>query len=81
MCGLTLYISKNVEDDRLLNNTSHRGPDHTIIHKFKYKDYFIRNLHDALSGHHSSSVAEAITFRCDYVNNCQEDFIISYHLF
>jgi elongator complex protein 3 len=27
-----------------------------------YKDFFIRNLHDALSGHHSSSVAEAITF-------------------
>lgn len=27
-----------------------------------YKDYFIRNLHDALSGHHSNSVAEAITF-------------------
>lgn len=27
-----------------------------------YKDYFIRNLHDALSGHHSSSVKEAIAF-------------------
>lgn len=27
-----------------------------------YKDFFIRNLHDALSGHHSSSVAEAISF-------------------
>jgi elongator complex protein 3 len=27
-----------------------------------YKDYFIRNLHDALSGHHSNSVAEAIKF-------------------
>jgi elongator complex protein 3 len=27
-----------------------------------YKDFFIRNLHDALSGHHSSSVAEAITY-------------------
>ena len=27
-----------------------------------YKDFFIRNLHDALSGHHSSSVSEAITF-------------------
>ena len=26
----------------------------------EYKDYFIRNLHDALSGHTSSSVAEAI---------------------
>ncbi len=28
----------------------------------EYKDYFIRNLHDALSGHHSSSVFEAITY-------------------
>mmetsp|Transcript_6557 Transcript_6557/g.10719 ORF Transcript_6557/g.10719 Transcript_6557/m.10719 type:complete len:553 (-) Transcript_6557:65-1723(-) len=27
-----------------------------------YKDYFIRNLHDALSGNHSNSVAEAIAF-------------------
>jgi len=41
MCGLTLYISKNIEDDRKLNNVNHRGPDHTIIHKFKYKDYHI----------------------------------------
>jgi elongator complex protein 3 len=28
----------------------------------EYKDFFIRNLHDALSGHHSSSVKEAIAF-------------------
>jgi elongator complex protein 3 len=27
-----------------------------------YKDYFIRNLHDALSGNHSNSVEEAIAF-------------------
>jgi elongator complex protein 3 len=27
-----------------------------------YKDFFIRNLHDALSGHHSSSVSEAIAY-------------------
>jgi len=27
-----------------------------------YKDYFIRNLHDALSGHHSASVKEAVAF-------------------
>lgn len=27
-----------------------------------YKDFFIRSLHDALSGHHSSTVEEAITF-------------------
>jgi elongator complex protein 3 len=28
----------------------------------QYKDFFIRNLHDALSGNHSSSVAEAIAY-------------------
>ena len=27
-----------------------------------YRDYFIRNLHDALSGHASSNVAEAVKF-------------------
>lgn len=27
-----------------------------------YKDFFIRNLHDALSGNHSSTVEEAIAF-------------------
>ena len=27
-----------------------------------YRDYFIRNLHDALSGHKSHSVKEAVTF-------------------
>ncbi|PAA74102.1 hypothetical protein BOX15_Mlig000535g10, partial [Macrostomum lignano] len=27
-----------------------------------YRDYFIRNLHDALSGHHSSSVQEAVRY-------------------
>lgn len=26
----------------------------------EYRDYFIRNLHDSLSGHHSNSVAEAV---------------------
>lgn len=26
----------------------------------EYRDYFIRNLHDSLSGHHSQSVAEAV---------------------
>jgi elongator complex protein 3 len=28
----------------------------------QYRDYFIRNLHDALSGHSSSSVEEAIVY-------------------
>ena len=27
-----------------------------------YRDYFIRNLHDALSGHTSANVEEAITY-------------------
>lgn len=27
-----------------------------------YRDYFIRNLHDALSGHVSSNVSEAVKF-------------------
>lgn len=27
-----------------------------------YRDYFIRNLHDSLSGHSSSSVKEAVSF-------------------
>ncbi len=27
-----------------------------------YRDYFIRNLHDALSGHSSSSVHEAVCY-------------------
>ncbi len=25
-----------------------------------YRDYFIRNLHDALSGHSSTNIAEAV---------------------
>ena len=28
----------------------------------QYRDYFIRNLHDALSGHSSSTVEEAIAY-------------------
>ena len=28
----------------------------------EYRDYFVRNLHDALSGHASSSVAEAVRY-------------------
>ena len=27
-----------------------------------YRDYFIRNLHDALSGHSSNSVPEAVQY-------------------
>jgi elongator complex protein 3 len=28
----------------------------------EYRDYFIRNLHDALSGHSSTSIEEAIVY-------------------
>jgi histone acetyltransferase (RNA polymerase elongator complex component) len=30
----------------------------------EYRDFFVRNLHDALSGHASGSVAEAVRHRC-----------------
>mmetsp|Transcript_37446 Transcript_37446/g.81972 ORF Transcript_37446/g.81972 Transcript_37446/m.81972 type:complete len:601 (-) Transcript_37446:30-1832(-) len=36
----------------------------------KYKDYFIRNLHDALSGHHSSTVEEAIRYSEQSTTKC-----------
>ena len=35
-----------------------------------YKDYFIRNLHDALSGHHSHSVEEAIAYSEHSTTKC-----------
>lgn len=31
-----------------------------------YRDYFIRNLHDALSGHTSSNVREAVKYVLNY---------------
>ena len=34
-----------------------------------YKDFFIRNLHDALSGHHSSSVAEVPIYILDMIKH------------
>jgi elongator complex protein 3 len=36
----------------------------------EYKDYFIRNLHDALSGHRSSSVEEAIRYSEQSTTKC-----------
>lgn len=36
----------------------------------EYKDYFIRNLHDALSGHHSHSVQEAVQYSEQAVTKC-----------
>lgn len=35
-----------------------------------YKDYFIRNLHDALSGHRSSSVEEAVRYSEHSATKC-----------
>ena len=29
----------------------------------QYRDYFIRNLHDALSGHSSNNVEEAVRYQ------------------
>lgn len=36
----------------------------------EYKDYFIRNLHDALSGYHSRSVAESIRYSEQAATKC-----------
>ncbi|KAJ1482707.1 RNA polymerase II Elongator subunit [Baffinella frigidus] len=36
----------------------------------EYRDYFIRNLHDALSGHASNNVAEAVRFSEQSVSKC-----------
>lgn len=36
----------------------------------KYKDFFIRSLHDALSGHHSHSVEEAIAYSEQSTTKC-----------
>jgi len=30
----------------------------------EYRDYFVRNLHDALSGHSSNNVEEAVRYVC-----------------
>ena len=35
-----------------------------------YKDYFIRNLHDALSGHSSNSVEEAVRYSEQSKSKC-----------
>jgi len=35
-----------------------------------YKDYFIRNLHDALSGHNSNSIEEAIAYSEQSTTKC-----------
>ena len=52
-----------------------------------YRDYFIRNLHDALSGHCSSSVAEAVAYSEASLTRCigltietRPDFCLKPHL-
>ena len=52
-----------------------------------YRDYFIRNLHDALSGHCSSSVAEAVEFSEKSLTKCigitietRPDYCLKRHL-
>lgn len=34
----------------------------------EYRDYFIRNLHDALSGHTSNDVEEAVRYTELFIN-------------
>lgn len=55
----------------------------------EYRDYFIRNLHDALSGHTSNNVAEAVRYNTKafvcvrlhshIVQNCYEDIFTGPH--
>lgn len=35
-----------------------------------YRDYFIRNLHDALSGHRSHNVSESVKFSDESMAKC-----------
>lgn len=53
----------------------------------EYRDYFIRNLHDALSGHTSSSVAEAVRYSERSKSKCigitietRPDYCLKQHL-
>jgi len=53
----------------------------------EYRDYFIRNLHDALSGHSSNDVAEAVKYSEKSVTKCigitietRPDYCLKRHL-
>lgn len=53
----------------------------------EYRDYFVRNLHDALSGHSSASVAEAIAYSEQSESKCigitietRPDYCLDVHL-
>ena len=53
----------------------------------EYRDYFIRNLHDALSGHCSNSVAEAVAYSEKSLSKCigitietRPDYCLKRHL-
>jgi len=39
-----------------------------------YRDYFIRNLHDALSGHSSTSVNEAVRLVLTHLINFHQNY-------
>lgn len=45
----------------------------------EYRDYFIRNLHDALSGHTSNNVAEAVRYRtpASHLSRCKHGCDVS----
>ena len=52
-----------------------------------YRDYFVRNLHDALSGHPSSSIAEAVAYSEQSESKCigitietRPDYCLNVHL-
>lgn len=42
-----------------------------------YRDYFIRNLHDALSGHTSNNVAEAVRYSSADLNILKSYFLFT----
>lgn len=46
----------------------------------EYRDYFIRNLHDALSGHTSNNVAEAVRYRtpASHLSRCRHGCDVSF---
>ena len=45
-----------------------------------YRDYFIRNLHDALSGHTSNSVEEAVRYVIIYSDTLTSTSLYDYRL-
>jgi elongator complex protein 3 len=60
---------KTPSHNRCLALYEYRGGTFLSLDK-EYKDYFIRNLHDALSGYHSQSVEESIRYSEQAVTKC-----------